>query len=203
MLRFVLRSRRRPVAMLVGAVAATAAAVAVQPQGPRQVAHAAPGGPQTANRALADRHRVGLCGWPLKGAAAAKDPRVATPRALFDWVRECGYEGVGECAQATPTVTPGAHTSDCSADCSCPPQSSPSTTSGRCTFCTKKELRTQMKSFWLTKRWIVPIAKVLLRGHPGSDRHQRGPRRRVRRGDAARQHRRAVSRHRRRTVTLR
>ncbi len=51
--------------------------------------------PVSGNRVLGDgRHRVGLCGWPLKGACATKDPRVATPRALFDWVRECGYEGV-------------------------------------------------------------------------------------------------------------
>jgi hypothetical protein len=71
--------------------------VAAQATQPHQVAHAAPGArpsPQTQNRALADHHRVGLCGWPLKGAAAAKDPRVATPHALFSWVRECGYEGV-------------------------------------------------------------------------------------------------------------
>lgn len=51
--------------------------------------------PISSNRVLGDgRHRVGLCGWPLKGARAAKDPRVSSPRALFDWVRECGYEGV-------------------------------------------------------------------------------------------------------------
>eukprot|EP01050_Picozoa_sp_SAG11_P023392 SAG11_NODE_4688_length_1806_cov_1.173989_1_plen_226_part_00 len=49
----------------------------------------------TSNRVLGDgRHRVGLCGWPVKSAVAANDPRVATPRKLFGWVRECGYEGV-------------------------------------------------------------------------------------------------------------
>lgn len=51
--------------------------------------------PISSNRVLGDgRHRIGLCGWPLKGARAANDPRVATPRDLFGWVRKCGYEGV-------------------------------------------------------------------------------------------------------------
>ena len=49
----------------------------------------------TANRPLAPRHRVALCGWPIKGARqSGSDPRVATLRSLFDHCRESGYDGI-------------------------------------------------------------------------------------------------------------
>lgn len=47
-----------------------------------------------ANRPLAPRHRVALCGWPIKGARQSSDPRVATLRSLFDHCREAGYDGI-------------------------------------------------------------------------------------------------------------
>ena len=79
----------------VAATAAAAALAVVMVQHQQRQQCPASTAPISSNRVLGDgRHRVGLCGWPLKGARAAKDPRVSTPRALFDWVRECGYEGV-------------------------------------------------------------------------------------------------------------
>ena len=47
-----------------------------------------------ANRPLAPRHRVALCGWPIKGARQASDPRVATLHALFEHCRQAGYDGI-------------------------------------------------------------------------------------------------------------
>ncbi len=47
-----------------------------------------------ANRPLAPRHRVALCGWPIKGARQSSDPRVATLRSLFNHCREAGYDGI-------------------------------------------------------------------------------------------------------------
>lgn len=46
------------------------------------------------NRPLSTKHRVGLCGWPVKGARAAGDPRVATLEKLFLWLKASGYEGM-------------------------------------------------------------------------------------------------------------
>ena len=48
----------------------------------------------SANRPLAERHRVSLCGWPMKGARAAKDPRVATLELLFEHAKKAGYDGI-------------------------------------------------------------------------------------------------------------
>ena len=85
MLRWLGRPTRTAAAAATGAIAAAAWAQHHPP-----VACA-----QTSNRVLGPgHHRVGLCGWPLKGAVAAKDPRVATPRKLFEWVQQCGYEAV-------------------------------------------------------------------------------------------------------------
>ena len=47
-----------------------------------------------ANRPLHHRHRVILGEWPIVSAIEAKDPRVATLEALFEHLRDAGYEGV-------------------------------------------------------------------------------------------------------------
>ena len=46
------------------------------------------------NRPLAPRHRVALCGWPIKGARQASDPRVGTLHSLFEHCRQAGYDGI-------------------------------------------------------------------------------------------------------------
>ena len=72
--------------VMAAGTAATTVAVVLGPAADCQ--------PQSANRQLAAHHRIGLCGWPAKGAKAANDPRVATPRKLFEWIKERGYDGV-------------------------------------------------------------------------------------------------------------
>ena len=92
------RLRSRPaVCSAAAAAAVTAATVAVvsahQPSA--RVAQAQQARqPITANRQLAPKHRVGLCGWPVKGARAANDPRVATLEKLFLYLKRAGYDGV-------------------------------------------------------------------------------------------------------------
>jgi hypothetical protein len=45
------------------------------------------------NVPLRPQHRVALCGWPIKGARARKDPRVSDLRSLFSHARDAGYDG--------------------------------------------------------------------------------------------------------------
>ena len=44
-------------------------------------------GQMAANRPLAGAHRVAICGWPVKGARVAKDPRAATLDSLFAYLK--------------------------------------------------------------------------------------------------------------------
>ena len=49
---------------------------------------------QTCNTILADRHRVSLCGRPIRAARASKDPRVKNLKSLFEHVWASGYDGI-------------------------------------------------------------------------------------------------------------
>ena len=59
-----------------------------------QLVRAVTAGAQRENRVLAERHRVILGGWPIAGAVAVNDRRVATLADLLDHVVEAGYDGV-------------------------------------------------------------------------------------------------------------
>ena len=49
---------------------------------------------KTCNTILADRHRVSLCGRPIRAARATKDPRVKDLKSLFEHVWASGYDGI-------------------------------------------------------------------------------------------------------------
>ena len=49
---------------------------------------------KTCNTILADRHRVSLCGRPVRAARASKDPRVKNLKSLFEHVWASGYDGI-------------------------------------------------------------------------------------------------------------
>jgi len=105
------RSRLRPAAAAVAAVALSTASVAAA-QSPvdlkaelqRKIqalqsqldddvtTHGGRGG--SGNRVLASRHRVGLCTWPIKGATMIGDPRAESLDAVFRHAAAAGYDGV-------------------------------------------------------------------------------------------------------------
>lgn len=87
------RARRVPAAAAAAAAVATAV-VTPWLAGPVGPVTAKADACMSANRPLASRHRVALCGWPIKGARQSSDPRVATLRLLFDHCREAGYDGI-------------------------------------------------------------------------------------------------------------
>ena len=49
---------------------------------------------QQSNIVLADRHRVALCEWPLDQHKHNGDSRTSNPRALFQHVKDSGYDGL-------------------------------------------------------------------------------------------------------------
>ena len=49
---------------------------------------------KTCNTILADRHRVSICGWPIRGARDKNDPRVKNIKSLFEHVWQSGYDGI-------------------------------------------------------------------------------------------------------------
>ena len=49
---------------------------------------------KTCNTILADRHRVSICGWPIRGARDKNDPRVKNIKSLFEHTWQSGYDGI-------------------------------------------------------------------------------------------------------------